>query len=95
MQVAVGEKLHLQKESPSMPKLFGEKRKTTAYGESTAPAKEESTSAMVIVHVVQPKETVFSIARKYEVAVDEVKKWNDMDSTDLKIGQQIRINKSR
>jgi LysM repeat protein len=44
---------------------------------------------------VQSKETMYGIARKYEVGVDDVMKWNEMESKDLKIGQQIKINKSR
>jgi LysM repeat protein len=68
---------------------------TTVANEVSYPAKEEATSSQVIMHVVQPKETMYSIARKYEVEIDEVKKWNEMDTTDLKIGQQIRINKTR
>ena len=93
MQVAAGEKLYLQGQAPSMPRLAGERMNNlTAF---QAPAQEESPQAALILHVVQPKETMYSIARKYEVGVEEVKKWNEMATTDLKIGQQIRINKSR
>jgi LysM repeat protein len=59
------------------------------------PVQAQPAMAQEIVHVVQPKETVFSISRKYEVGVDEVLRWNEMGGTDLKIGQQIKINKSR
>ncbi|HYO21231.1 MAG TPA: LysM domain-containing protein, partial [Flavisolibacter sp.] len=56
---------------------------------------EVSSEATSITHTVQPKETLYSIAKKYEVGVEEVKKWNAIESNELKIGQQIRINKSR
>ncbi|HET7896269.1 MAG TPA: glucosaminidase domain-containing protein, partial [Flavisolibacter sp.] len=94
VQVAAGEKLYLKGKAPAMPKLANDRAfVTTVTNEvSFAVSREEQKP---LVHVVQPKETVYSIARKYEVGVDEVKRWNEMDTTDLKIGQQIRIHKTR
>ncbi|HEV7331688.1 MAG TPA: glucosaminidase domain-containing protein [Flavisolibacter sp.] len=96
--VAAGEKLYLKSQAPARPKLAGLfgwiKNKEQQPAEPVAP-KEEHSAPQLIVHVVQPKDTVYSIARKYEVGVDDVKKWNEMQSTDLKIGQQLKINKSR
>jgi LysM repeat protein len=46
-----------------------------------------------LVHEVQPRETMFSIARKYGVTVDEIKQWNNLTSTSLSIGQAITIKK--
>lgn len=94
-QVLVGEKLYLREPAPSMPKLSHEKRsmQTAVVKEPLLPARDNEGRA--ITHVVQPKETVYSIAKKYEVEVEEVKRWNDLGSTDIKIGQQIKINKTR
>jgi LysM repeat protein len=92
-KVAVGEKLYLKGKAPAMPRLANDRAQiTTVTDESSYTAKVDMPA---VIHVVQPKETVFSIARKYEVGVDDVKKWNEMDTTDLKIGQQIRIHKTR
>jgi LysM repeat protein len=55
----------------------------------------EEQEPKTVVHVVQPKETVYSIARRYEVEVDDVRKWNDLETADIRIGQQIKINKTR
>ena len=100
--VATGEKLYLKTSAPAMPKLATEKPVVVATSvETTKPlkdiatVKEQPKAGGYIVHVVQPKETMYSISKKYEVAIDDVKKWNDMDTTDLKIGQEIRINKTR
>ncbi|RYF89179.1 MAG: LysM peptidoglycan-binding domain-containing protein [Chitinophagaceae bacterium] len=45
------------------------------------------------MHEVQPKEGLYSIARKYNVTVDEIKQWNQLRSNDLKMGQQLIIAK--
>jgi LysM repeat protein len=46
-----------------------------------------------VVHEVQSKETMFSIAKKYGVSVDEIKQWNNLPSTSLSIGQSLVIKK--
>jgi LysM repeat protein len=95
-QVQAGEKLYLKGKAPAMPKLVSERTTMTSVStEAAYIAKVEVKQPQTIVHVVQPKETVYSIAKKYEVGVEDVKKWNEMDTTDLKIGQQLRINKTR
>lgn len=56
--------------------------------------KEERVIAEVyITHRVQPKETLYSIARRYDVTVDEIKEWNSLRSSTVSTGQQLRINK--
>ncbi|MEO8412305.1 MAG: glucosaminidase domain-containing protein [Ginsengibacter sp.] len=45
------------------------------------------------VHEVQAKESLFSIARKYDVTVPELKEWNDLKDNSLKTGQQLIISK--
>ena len=91
-QVQVGEKLYLKEKAPSPPKLSTGRTVSTIVSEQ--PLMEEP-DPQFITHLVQPKETVYSIAKKYDTNVDDVKKWNNMDTTDLKIGQQIKINKTR
>lgn len=96
MQVAEGEKLNLKEPASATPKLGGERlAKVKATVQELFTGRKEGAEAQLLVHVVQPKETVYGIAKKYEVGVDDVMKWNDMDTTELKIGQQIKINKSR
>jgi len=45
------------------------------------------------VHTVLPKETLFSISKKYGVAVSDLKTWNRLSGNDIKIGQQLIISK--
>lgn len=44
-----------------------------------------------IVHRVAVKETMFSIARHYNVSVDEIKLWNNLTDGNLSVGQEILI----
>ena len=43
------------------------------------------------VHEVQPKEGLYSIAKKYNVTVQQIKDWNNLSSDNLSIGQQLII----
>lgn len=43
------------------------------------------------IHVVRPEETLYSIARAYEVNVEDIKKWNNMSMNLLDIGQKLKI----
>lgn len=45
-------------------------------------------------HVVEDKQTLFSIARQYGVTVDELKSLNNLTSTDLKTGSKLLVKKS-
>lgn len=42
-------------------------------------------------HKVQAGETLFAIARKYEVSVTDLKSWNQLSSNSLALGQELKI----
>ncbi len=44
-------------------------------------------------YIVQPKESLYAISKKYGVSVDDIKKWNNLKSDHLQIGQQLIISK--
>ncbi len=46
-----------------------------------------------ISHTVAQGETMFSISQKYGVKVDQIKEWNELPDTGVKIGQQLKIKK--
>ncbi|HRI78431.1 MAG TPA: LysM peptidoglycan-binding domain-containing protein [Cyclobacteriaceae bacterium] len=46
-----------------------------------------------IVHKVAAKETLFSIARQYNVSVDDIKTWNNLKENTLSLGQELVIKK--
>jgi LysM repeat protein len=86
-QPAPGEKLYLQGVAPSRPLLAVEKKaimRETSF--ETTPVKADSTT-----HIVQTKETLYSISKKYGVSMDQLKTWNRLDTADVKIGQQLLI----
>lgn len=96
MQPQAGEKLYLHYQAPAMPKLVAASNVVTTVSKSDAFAKsssEEKEEAGFILHTVQPKETVYSISKKYDVSLQDVLKWNDMESSDLRTGQQLRIKR--
>ncbi len=52
---------------------------------------EKKDSKVFVLHKADPKETLYSISRKYKVTVDEITKNNPELSAGLKVGQIIRI----
>lgn len=51
-------------------------------------------TAAGLVHKVAPKETLFSIARMYNVSVDDIKAWNNLKDGALSTGQEIIVRKA-
>lgn len=44
-----------------------------------------------VKHFVDIGETLYSISKKYDVSVDEIKQWNNLSGNDLDVGQQLSI----
>lgn len=42
-------------------------------------------------HTVQQGETLFSIARQYDVSVGDIRRWNQLQSDNLSTGQEIKV----
>ena len=55
--------------------------------------QQPSSRAKTITYTVQPKESLYGISKKYGVTVDDIKKWNNLTSDNLQIGQQLIISK--
>ncbi|MBC7383887.1 MAG: LysM peptidoglycan-binding domain-containing protein [Bacteroidia bacterium] len=43
-------------------------------------------------HAVLPKEGLYFIARKYQVSVKQLREWNNLNTDELKIGQQLIVS---
>ncbi len=86
MQPAVGEQLSLKSKASSIPKLAV----TDNYSlfPSGMPANSQ-----YLTYTVQPKETIYSISKKYNVNADDLIKWNQLEGVDLKTGQSLKIFK--
>ena len=92
MYPKVGEVLHLQKQASEMPKLFSLRN---IFNERPKEDEKviEKPAPVYNFHTVEPKQTLYAISKKYEVSVEEIMQWNNLDTTNLKTGQQLRINK--
>lgn len=53
----------------------------------------KKSNAQVLLHEVQPKEGLYTISKKYNVPVEELKQLNSLTADDLKVGQQLIISK--
>lgn len=90
-QPAAGEKIYLQQTAASSPQLQTEwVAKPVVNQETKAPVANE---LEMIVHKVEPKETLFSIARKYNTTTEKIKEWNKLESASLRKGQELTIFK--
>lgn len=64
---------------------------------SKPPVKEEAvkpTSEKPNVHVVQPGETLFGIAREHGMTLAELKKLNQLSDVSLQVGQRLVLDKA-
>lgn len=55
--------------------------------------KASSSSGSEQTHTVQSGETLYSISQKYDVSVEKLKALNDLSSTNLRVGQELTIEK--
>lgn len=51
------------------------------------------TGSKIILYQVQSKDGLYSIAKKYNISVQQLKVWNNLTSEDLKVGQQLIVRK--
>ena len=94
MQPAAGQQLYLKTKAPFRPELAKKeiKQETVISRKETAVAAPASTKT-AIAYKVKPKETIYSISKKYNVKIDDLVQWNQLTSYSLKNGQQLRIYK--
>lgn len=53
---------------------------------------EQVAIAAVKTHIVQPKEGLYAIAKKYKVSVQQLKEWNKLQADALSIGQELTVS---
>ena len=93
--VAPGEKLNLKSKAEARPVLQSEVVQnivedaveptvTNSIAMNTVPAR----------HIVKTKETLYSISKMYGVELEKLQEWNRLDTTDLRIGQELVIIKN-
>ena len=90
---APGQKLYLQTKASGRPMLADELVSITTVEN---PVLRPSSPAEVIAtrHIVQTRETLYSISKKYGVDVEKILEWNNLQGVELKVGQELVIHKN-
>jgi LysM repeat protein len=65
-----------------------EKERNAKSKQKNKPSKKDG-----IIHIVKEGETLYRISRKYQVSVDDIKKWNKLKTNNIDKGQELIINK--
>ena len=61
---------------------------------TVVPAVQKRPVAVVVKkHIVQPKEGLYAISKKYGVSVQQIREWNNLQSDNLNIGQELIVSK--
>ncbi|PKQ65312.1 LysM peptidoglycan-binding domain-containing protein [Raineya orbicola] len=58
----------------------------------TAPKEKNNTENKSLKHTVESKETLYSIARKYNVSVKDLQAWNKLENNEIKLGQELWVS---
>lgn len=88
---AAGQKLYLQSKNSVRPALAEEINSVTV--DPVSP-KISVAKAVATKHVVQTKETLYSISKKYGVDVEKILQWNNLQGLELRVGQELVIHKN-
>jgi LysM repeat protein len=95
---AVGQKLYLQSKAPERPKLAKDVVNEVAAPPVATPDQitpANSSAVTASLHIVREKETLYSIAKKYSITVEQLREWNKLAGNNgLKTGQELVIYKN-
>ena len=92
MRPAIGEQLSLQAKAAQPPKLLLKENYSITSVPPPSAVKPEA-SGRLFNCTVQPKETIYAIAKRYSVKIEEIIKWNQLRTYDLRPGQRLKIYK--
>lgn len=67
---------------------------TAATPAAASPASSAITAGSKDTHVVETKETLYSIASKYGITVQQLKDWNNITGNEISIGQVLVVKQS-
>lgn len=90
----MGEKLYLAGPAPNQPRTgMVQELKDLFAASKEAVRKAEPDN--IVYHRVQPKETLYAIARQYGTSVDAIIQENNLGSVEIKTGQELKIVKTK
>lgn len=58
---------------------------------SATPRKQNEKPGEAITHIIEKGETLFGIARKYNVSADQLRKWNHLENDGIKAGLKLIV----
>jgi LysM repeat protein len=98
MSPAAGERLYLREKAPAAPQLAirkipGSKNDLIALNNQAMKQQTTSGQSNCVICTVQTKETIYSISKRYNVKIEDIVKWNQLEGYELKTGQQLKIYK--
>lgn len=70
------------------------KEKTVNKPIETKPSANESKSNEDKIHIVKTGETLYKVASTYKTSVNNIRKWNNLKSDNLNIGQKLVVGKA-
>ena len=65
--------------------------KTTAKTPTATAKAPAAASGTPLMYKIKKGDTLFGIARQFDVTIDELKKWNNLATSALSVGKQIKI----
>ncbi len=65
----------------------------TAGTVSTGNNNAVKTGGNQVIHRVDMGETIYALSRKYKVTEEQIKEWNNLDSNELAVGQELVVGK--
>jgi LysM repeat protein len=72
--------------------LVIKKKNTVLVSNNTSSTQQTPARSAAGSHTVAEKETLYSIARQYGITVDQLKSWNKLEASELKIGQSLIVS---
>ena len=85
--IHVGQKLKIYRSGAPMAQV------SKSSGKSNSKSGSKQPAATVKTHTVKKGETLSSISKKYGCSVNDLKKWNNLKSNTVKVGQKLKIKK--
>jgi LysM repeat protein len=92
--VATGEKLNLKSKADARPILQSEVVNVGQEASEQDATNSIAMNATSAKHIVKTKETLYSISKMYGIELEKLQEWNRLDTTDLRIGQELVIIKN-
>ena len=87
--IHTGQRLTIYRSGSPMAQVGNNKTTKSSVKNNNKATKTSS----VKTHTVKKGETLSSIARKYGCTVNDLKKWNNLKSNNVKVGQKLKIKK--